>query len=145
MTDCAERVNLFIFFFLNPCTFAFVFFPSNIWVKSQCDIKPELIPFFFFNQRSSCLRVLEWLGPPNRPSVYSWFLSSLSLVFRSWKSEGQLFNPRLDDWDHVRCGIAHPCCGHCLLSAEKQRWQVCRYAIATATRKARHGKRSVSL
>lgn len=50
-------------------------------------------------------------------------------------------------WDHVCCGTPHPCCAHGLLCAEKQRWQVCRYAIATAaaTRHVLHGKRSVSL
>ncbi|XP_028438136.1 cell adhesion molecule L1-like a isoform X4 [Perca flavescens] len=51
------------------------------------------------------------------------------------------FDPGLVHWDHVCCGAPHPRHTHGLLCAEKQRWQVCRYAAADpATRHVLHGK-----
>lgn len=69
------------------------------------------------------------------------------LVLSCGGSAKRLFDPGLVHWDHVCGGAPHPCCAHGLLCAEKQRWQVCRYAAAAApaTGHVLHGKRSVSL
>lgn len=68
------------------------------------------------------------------------------LVHRCGESTEQLFDPGLVHWDHVCGGTPHPGCTRGLLCAEKQRWQVCRYAtVAPASGHVLHGKRSVSL
>lgn len=57
----------------------------------------------------------------------------------------RLLQPGLVHRNHVCGGAPHPGGAHGLLCAEKQRWQVCRYAAAQATGHVPHGERSVRL
>ena len=78
--------------------------------------------------------------------VYLWALCLFAVfVLRCGRSADRVFDPGMVHRDHVCRGAPHPCRTHSLLCAEKQRWQVCRYAAAPATRHVLHGKRSVSL
>lgn len=73
------------------------------------------------------------------------FASLPSSSSRHGEPAERLLQPGLVHWDHVCGGAPHPGGAHGLLCAEKQRWQVCRYAAAQATGHVPHGERSVRL
>lgn len=161
-------VNVWVYFiFLASLCICFVLFLSNIlseelefhsWRDCESNttwehlLKLGSIMFFCFQSKIKLYEErLRGLSYSNRQiwKVDPWALCLFAVfVLRRGRSAERLFNSGLVHWDHVCCGAAHPRCSHGLLCAEKQKWQVCRYAAAAAapaTRHVLHGKRSVSL
>lgn len=114
-------------------------------------LKLESIMFFCFQSNiklyEECSRGLSY-SDALMCKVDPWTLCLFAVFcFPSCaRSAAQLFVQGLGHRYPVCCGAPNRCCAYGLFCAEKQRWQVCRYAVAAqATRNALHGKRSVSL